>query len=716
MNMIDDIDKIPLDARLLSYAIIELNISRRNVSIYPKDHPSVERSLSRTFDFLKKLFEIRSEITLAIAKDTIIIDDFKLDKKNPVFREFALNLSKMNIAYVTLKNGITQDELYQFHSFLLEKVEDSSVDKIREVLKAYNLKHISIGFVDYGAFSLAESETSKTTKEGALWERYIFGLLAGTLQSEAVADELRNIPPNILAQLLNKVSDENYKEEAYDRVITTYMRSSADSVFTSKDLKKMLQLINSLRPELKKQFVSTTVKHFSKNMDSTYQALKKMSMEEIIGMLDVINEQKITIPAPLMNLLDKLSDISRGNIASMKLADGLVVDDIFLSPEIDNIFKQGGFETLLNDTYQQEIQKLLKVHAQSLKTSQLIEFESEFNDDLIEKKFNQIMLELMVSPTTSSQEYQAFVDLVKEQAEQLLWIGEYGQILTLLNLMETNKARDRFVDINSEALQHFHSSEFLVPLVDSLRILGKQKRQEVTELCEYYDQKIVPHLIDALIEEDSQMARRFLMDLLKQLGDKVIPEAIERLDDDRWFVKRNMLYILGQTNVKDVAEHIKPYCRDENLKVSFEALRCLLFSEDRYAIDTIKEYLYSGNRDRVEQAIALSGSFRIKEAVDDLIKMLKKTEMTGADFYDKMPVVSALGDIGDPRAVDVLREMLAKRSILFKKVSDRMKEEIYKTLNNYPYESVRELVEDGLKSKNERIRTESFRLKKGHEQ
>ena len=41
-DITNDNDKIPLDAKLLSYAIIELNISRRNVAIYPRDHPSVE--------------------------------------------------------------------------------------------------------------------------------------------------------------------------------------------------------------------------------------------------------------------------------------------------------------------------------------------------------------------------------------------------------------------------------------------------------------------------------------------------------------------------------------------------------------------------------------------------------------------------------------------------------------------------------------------------
>jgi hypothetical protein len=49
-----EVERIPIDARLLSDAIIELNISRRNVAIYPQDHPSADRSLSRAFDFMQR--------------------------------------------------------------------------------------------------------------------------------------------------------------------------------------------------------------------------------------------------------------------------------------------------------------------------------------------------------------------------------------------------------------------------------------------------------------------------------------------------------------------------------------------------------------------------------------------------------------------------------------------------------------------------------------
>ncbi len=119
--MNDNLMKMPIDARLLSYAIIELNICRHNVGIYPKEHPAVDKSMDRALNFLRKLFEFRPEITFAIAKDLIIIDKYNLDKKNPVFKDFAINLCKMNVSYVTFKKGLSKDELYKFNLFLLQR-------------------------------------------------------------------------------------------------------------------------------------------------------------------------------------------------------------------------------------------------------------------------------------------------------------------------------------------------------------------------------------------------------------------------------------------------------------------------------------------------------------------------------------------------------------------------------------------------------------------
>jgi len=716
MIMTDNFEKIPLDAKLLSYAIIELNISRRNVAIYPKEHPSVERSLNNAFKFLKQLFELRPEITFAVAKDILIIDNYHLDKKNPVYREFALSLKKMNIAYVTFKTGITKDELYGFLSFLAEKTEDLTVNNFNKIFKKYNLIHIGIGTVDYSKFSIEDRKPDHQTDKVPLWERFVFGLLEGKLQSGKASDEIRNIPPEILAEILNKTSDSVLKEEAYDKVIATYLRRSSDNVFSGKDMNRLLELVNRLGPDLKKQLLSSTVKTFSNDINSTCKAFKEITAEEIDNFLNVVNEQNITMPHPLMDLIDELSYGVQNSSDTIYIDEDEQEDEEFLPSNLTEFFSNNNNDknigTFVTGNDLQEINNLLHFDAAGLKSSHLMEFENEFNEDLMEKRFNQIILEMMQFEIVSKEEYQSFINIIKEQTESLLWVGQFDQFLEILKVIELNKALYRFDAINSEVIRYYHSPEFIVTLIDSFRILGRQKRKEVSMICEYYDKKIIPYLMDALAEEDSLIIRRFLMELIKQFGEKVIPEALRRLADDRWFVKRNMLYILVETDSKEIIDYIKPFCRHENLKVSIPAIKCLLNAGDKYAKDLIREYLDSKSKDLFEQAVALSGTFKIKEVVGDLIRLIKKQGMTGDDILNKIPIVRALGDIGDSQAVDALRELLSGKTIFFKSVTNRLKAEIYKTLKKYPYESVKDLVEAGLVSKNELIREESLRLHK----
>ena len=707
--MSDNIEKIPLDARLLSDAIIELNISRRNVSIYPRNHPSVEKSLTRAFEFLHKLFELRPEITIAVAKDTLIIDDYYLEKRNPVYREFALHLSNLNIAYVTFITGLTNEELYEFHRFISANAGDSSADILQEQFRELNLIHIRTGFIDYGAFTFEEGKTRKETPNEQLWERYVYGLLEGTLQTEEMSDEIRDIPPEVLARLINKTASDALREESYDKVITSYIRRSSESLFSGKDLKRLLDFINGLRPELKKQFLSSTVRTVSKDMDSAYKALDGVSVDEIMELLNTINEQKMVIPDALKNLLDKLSDLPNIGPENVTIGDTMLVDDIFLSPDLVNLLGEGDFKSSIDATYQKEIQKLLEFKSVS-SAAELKEIEKEYSDDYIEKDFQQTILELLLSDIITEEEYQSFITTIKEQTDQLTWSGQYSQILKILQVLHANANRNRFPYITAEAIRYYYSQEFILNLIESFKILGRQMREEAYTLCEYYGERIIAPLIDALIQEDSQIIRKFFVSLLKQMGDGVIPEAVRRLGDSRWFVKRNMLYLLGECNREEVLPHIRPYARHENRKVSFEAVKCLLNSMDGYGLEAVKDNLSSESRESVEQGIALAGAYRIKKVVPDLIQLLKKRRIGGTDAYEKIPIVKALGEIGDPRALDALREVLSGKSLFFKGVTEKLKEEIYRTLRNYPYSAVRDFIEAGMKSKSEYIREESLRL------
>jgi hypothetical protein len=59
-----------------------------------------------------------NSITLGVAKDALVIDEYTLDRKNPVFKEFALSLHSKGIAAVTFYSGLDVEEVVSFHELI----------------------------------------------------------------------------------------------------------------------------------------------------------------------------------------------------------------------------------------------------------------------------------------------------------------------------------------------------------------------------------------------------------------------------------------------------------------------------------------------------------------------------------------------------------------------------------------------------------------------
>ncbi len=712
--MTDLKDDLPLDTRLLSDAIIELNISRRNVAIYPRDHPSVKRSLTRAYDFLQKLFELRNEITLAVAKDTIIIDDHYLDKKNPVFREFALHLSSLSIAYVTFISGLTEDEIYAFHRILSEKPSELSRSVIEERLREESVVHIKVGFVDYDSFVFKEDGQEYVTEEpGHLWERYIYGLMTGTLRPEAVSDMIQEIPPKVLASMVSNLPKEDMKEESYDRVITGYIKRSSEGTFSGRDIKKLMDFINALSPELKRQFLSATVRVTEREIRQMERALEGMSVDQIIEFLETLNENKIVIPEALKNLMDKFSTLSDSGLETIFVGDRVVVDDFFLMPEIKELLESGDFSAFVSDTYQKEIQKLLNFDISEHVKGKADELLHAFADETVDQEFAYVIMELLSYEGVSEEDYDLFTQRATEYAVKFLEIGQYGEVLKILKILEANSKKEIFPLITEPALEYFHSKRFIDIVIDSVRLIGRQFRDDAIRLLDYYGEAVIPPLMDALIKEESLGIRRFILSLIIHFKDKALPEVIKRLGDKRWYVKRNMIYLLCECGGQKALPHIRQYCHHEHTKVRVEAVKSLLKLGDPYGISMVKTLLESSSDELVEQGIKLAGAFRLKELVPELIGMLRKRGISAADFYKKIPVVKALGEIGDPSVIAALNELLSTKSLLFRGPLDELKLEIYRSLNNYPYnEDMKELIEKGMRSSNNEIKRECMRLKR----
>jgi len=683
----------PLDTRLLSDAIIELNISRRNVNLYPRGHSLVNRSLDRAFKFLEKLFLLREEIVIAVAKDTLVVDSSSLDSKNPVYREFAVSLYGLNITCVRFRTGLAKEELYSFLRLLAKANREITTDNAAEVMEEYGLKHIIVVPVDYSAFVLEEGKTRTGGTGKALWAQYVKGLLDGTLRSGDVIDEIRRIPPETLTEILNG-TDTPVQEETYDEVISTYLRKASERWFTGAQLRKLMEVVDGLNPRLKKEFLESSVRVLSRDTVKTEKAVREIPEEKVMGFLRSLDEQKVRMPKVFRNLVERFSELKPEGLKKLGFEDGLLADDFFLSRDMVDLLDERRYEEHIPLSYQQELRKIMDRDIDS-GSGGVLAFEEEWSEERIARDYNQVILELLaaeVSPELAGGAEAGLGRVLKGQLEKFAARGEYGRIQETVDFVTGGIDRGGSAAAVTEVSRWCDSPELVALLAGSFRSVGRHHREEAALLCRRYGEKIVPLLLDALGEESSQAVRKFLIGLLTGLRGVVVPEARKRLTDERWYVKRNIILVLDECGGVESLDDVRPYCRHDDLRVRTEAVRCLLRHGDDAGLETLHRWLRSGSREESDLAASLAGSFKVTELIPELTAMLGQKARKKKDFEGKISIVRALGQIGDSRAMDSLRDVLASSSIFFRADLERLRKETRRALEKF-------LVEDNRRGK-----------------
>lgn len=518
-------------------------------------------------------------------------------------------------------------------------------------------------------------------------EKYVFALLEGSLKPDESPDLLSAIPPDQLAGFINRAESGKIREDSYEKVITSYIRKSSERSFSPNELKNVMDFINRLRPELKGHFLSSAVNVLSRDLETAEEALRDTSVDTVINLLSVINEQLVAIPEALKNILDKFSVFQQKRSVAPYYREGLIEDDFLLSPELTSLLSSGDFKAFVTDSYYQDIQSLIQFSADSIETEWIEEFKGEWQDQQVETVFHEIILELTLSEAAGiipREDCEFYAHILKDQIVQFIYTGQYDQALKTIRILESSDISEKPAGGVSDIYGYFHSEGFIALFIDSLKIMGREKREEILNVCEYYGEKIIGSLISALIVEESPSARRFLTDMVIHFKEKAVPEAVRHLDDDRWFVKRNMLFILNECGGQDALQYARRYCNHENPKVSFEALKWLLKVKDPFGVEALRNLFKSDSPELVNRAIALSGTFKVEDVVPELVEMLKRKSIAGSYYDSKIPIVRALGQIGDPRALGAVKNILSEKSLLFKGALDRLKEEIRQSLRNYP--------------------------------
>ncbi len=126
----------------------------------------------------------------------------------------------------------------------------------------------------------------------------------------------------------------------------------------------------------------------------------------------------------------------------------------------------------------------------------------------------------------------------------------------------------------------FFDPGFVQEILDSASLLGRENHQDIRSLIRTVGQPFVVPLMERLFAETNRSLRRFWFDCLGDLGEMVRDAALERLNDERWFVIRNLIILLRGFSDQDVQRQVRRFVNHSHPKVRHEAMKNLLCYRD----------------------------------------------------------------------------------------------------------------------------------------
>jgi hypothetical protein len=185
----------------------------------------------------------------------------------------------------------------------------------------------------------------------------------------------------------------------------------------------------------------------------------------------------------------------------------------------------------------------------------------------------------------------------------------------------------------------------------------------------------VPHLCKLLGELKGSKPRRIICDALADIGRRSIGVFGAFLDDQAWYVVRNMVYILGRIGEPECLPYLEKVLDHPDPRVRREAVQALpKTSTKEVALSHLRNRL--NDRDQRIRGVTALQLARIggEDVLGDLLGIVRSKLFQKRESREIRQFFKAIGMTGSDDAVPALFRLLVKKSLLGKSKSDEIRE------------------------------------------
>jgi len=192
-------------------------------------------------------------------------------------------------------------------------------------------------------------------------------------------------------------------------------------------------------------------------------------------------------------------------------------------------------------------------------------------------------------------------------------------------------------------------------------MLNREKTTDAAALTAFL-QAMTPEalgpLTDLLGTVVVMKTRKVICDAMVTLGHDNIEFLAGRLRDDRWFVVRNLIYVMGRIGGPKVIGYLSPLTRHPEQRVRKEAIKTLDGMDSEKVIDVLLECLRDQESSVRMMAMRALARRKTPRLIDPLTALIEERHFAAKDVSEKLETFVALGSSGRPEALAVLKRYL----------------------------------------------------------
>jgi len=720
----------------LAEAITELNITRKNVLIYPDGHILVEQSIERSVHTMNSIFNLCSKFTITIAEDSLLIGKEYLDPKNKIFKEFSISLKQHDIVSVTFLKGLEKEELLRFLRLIVNR-PDVVREKggIQSVAADYSLSNIRVQAIDFSKLHLTEEKEiiiDRTPDEkkqpSTIWNDFVASLTAGTIsdtEESILFQKLHQADPVELARFLNENNlHETQVGMIIEHFISTQISDLPDGETDGRQdlpyMENLNQLLQNLKPEIRSQFLRAIFDHCNPRAGTPkgQDILEGLEKSLVLEMLNQANAEGKEISPALMSFVQKMAVLKiKEDPTSFKQSPSPKIQ----TEDVKELFKREDYDHYVEKEYRDMLRHLTdKTDVEETEDDafNLEEHIKTLGDNHLDIQIARV-LTAFTDEEIEPEEYSDYAKRILSISQKTGLEGpEYfsflKEIFLTFKMHAIHKSHPKLQAIAREYLKEFQKPLFIAMTIAAFDKLKDQKSVDASEFLVMLGPKIVPEAVNSYGKKENPEDAASLIEILSNFSEAASLEALKRINDPRPAFVKNLIVLIQKLGNRDIASKLAGLLNHHDETVKLEALSALLKFNIPEAGDFLRRLLRSNQPEVVSNAIRLAGHHRVQETANDLIKMMRRMMLFQSAIQRNEELIKALGSIGNPETIPVLHKILTASFTFYPKSLSRMKQTIFETLEGYPKQNIFPLLKIGMQLKDDNIKERCRNLMKKH--